>query len=80
MSDTLFVVVWDDRHDDDDISLHKTENGARERMQNHCSVADARYRTAHDWSTDDCPAAWEFHVMSDDDGPSGYCVKVAVQD
>lgn len=64
----LFVVIRHDRHSDDTITIHVTDAGAREAIENF-KASYAEYGCtweAREWDGDN---GWLYGVRSHDDGP-----------
>lgn len=68
---SVYVVIWEDRHDDDNISVHKTRQCADARLEEHMLTSVKRYGRDITWDHD-CPDGWVRAVRDEhDDGPNG---------
>ncbi len=68
MSQEIFIVVWDDRHIDDVISVHTTLEGANARLEEHMADYDDDA-----WEEPEVTEPWVRYVATGlDDDPSGW--------
>lgn len=75
----LFVCVWEDRHLDDNISVHCSEEGALNRLEEHMDSAE--YQSVQWVDEDPTPGEWIKAVRGEhDDDPSGHVFKLELEE